>query len=1454
MNTSSAKKTIELEANATVPRGASIKLTVEYRIRPPVSTESGPIYEDVSFEKHVDVNMGTNGQYREQAKYRYENETDISTKETTHDTVQTVLKPSHIPKPDDMILVPETIIEHISEDEKSITSEEVVFEEWSEEFRCRRTDEYDPTTKELIRSTIDETSDRIKGDVVKEEYKEKNVRIKGHKSYDVVKQIHRRVPASTLVPIDQVQTHVHEEISSSPQPITSSIIKPMTTTTSSSLQDQQWSTEEVYTTDIVQESYSTNNSGRNTPKIDTSTSNNFNHVRTGRYSPVPATTRANISTTPTTDYNYISEAISPTFKFADKRKEEFVSEEYHIEIETTKDQNETNGQTSPLRRSSDWRNELKQMYSSDNNRYDQYEKQINGNYIPYNNQQRVKEVQIKISTHHRTPSEPRKYEPYLSSKHTVKEVLVRVPQYHRSLLDDYKQKQKKNLYFFETPKKLPSTSTSFENDRLQPSKRSYSSSSILDDNRTQSIQTDRPTLSRIGVLKNTFQSSTNENTKDDTSKYLGAISAGLTEQRRKIFEEQEQANKEWNRRPINGYQSNEYRTNETHTGQSLVSNRISRFENIEAKEISRVQSTERLGRAGIDAIKLSLESSISKASPQTSFDVKMNNNKQIISSIDSDFMGPSQPIYQSTPKSIKQTYHEDQGRDSEDELSEPKQNYDTQQQQYLSKTRFRDFSQSTSPSLDTTHLIERTRFNEKSMENVLSHVPASRGKGVLIELSPTTYQTQTKSIYERNKPDITLDSGVFDRTTTTTTYQLPTSPASWRNNVSTSINDDGLHTNNNSIYIATAATRSNSPYPQRPITDTDDSLTRSTYKYNSEMFSNEPRNQQQQQRNVRRQVTQSAKTDYENPMNYRNNFDTQTKVPLTTQSRSVKPYVVDEIETIETETQVECQVQRTHETNESTKTERAASPIHSPNKIRSKSSYNLSDERTPAKRVFIQERPQYYESTRFNRSLVQNEEDITNRPSRLNSQTYRTNPNGLQLTSLSSQTHVTFDQNPSNEIIATVRIPELSNNRTIRHDRSKSEDDLYQNINGTGYRSSPTIQSYQQQLRSRVGATESTNNRSSPLNYSTQPTSSSSYQSTSYDQNRQQKQRSYSPDPGLTLRSQTQYHSRSLGNLDFEIEIEKRPPHESEQPTVVSLDQSSRAIVTTSKDGRVSIQNIAARPGNTVTINSDFHASDRSLNRSSGYFSSDEIRSQGHNTNYSSDEQSSGINLNSQSPSQRRQRNKSNDKSYHFDRLNNIVNQYSQSSNTSLGFNETIDQIDALYQNLDVETADRSYDFSKSNSRKQIELNPNEYPQRLTSVGFQHIPYEQQTSSTVNANVNNNNNNNNQKWTSSSINNIFTSTPIRPTQSASGGFSTPNSKYSSIQNMILHQNRFNPQSQIVQRNRASVKQVKQKNAARKRNTQEPYSDDDDDNDLSLRINASLHQRPQSSSRSYTYNN
>jgi hypothetical protein len=141
---------------------------------------------------------------------------------------------------------------------------------------------------------------------------------------------------------------------------------------------------------------------------------------------------------------------------------------------------------------------------------------------------------------------------------------------------------------------------------------------------------------------------------------------------------------------------------ETHTAPSLVSDRISR-----------------------------IESSITKPTiSQTSIDIKYK-NKQVISSIDSDFIGSTQPIHQSTPKSIKQKYDDDAGHESEDELSDPKQNYDTRRR--TSKSRLRDFSQSTSQPIDTTHTVQRTisKFNEENMENILSHVPTSKGLCIL---------------------------------------------------------------------------------------------------------------------------------------------------------------------------------------------------------------------------------------------------------------------------------------------------------------------------------------------------------------------------------------------------------------------------------------------------------------------------------------------------------------------------------------------------------------------------------------------------------------------------------------------------------------------------------------------------------------------------------------------------
>ena len=128
----------------------------------------------------------------------------------------------------DEVLIRDTIVQHISEDEKSTSSEEVIFEEWSEEFRCRRIEEFDKSTNRLLRTTIDETSERVKSDVIKEEYREKNERIKGHKSYDVVKEVYRRVPAhtvdpttTTIISVEPSQSHLYEEIPQPPPSTTS---------------------------------------------------------------------------------------------------------------------------------------------------------------------------------------------------------------------------------------------------------------------------------------------------------------------------------------------------------------------------------------------------------------------------------------------------------------------------------------------------------------------------------------------------------------------------------------------------------------------------------------------------------------------------------------------------------------------------------------------------------------------------------------------------------------------------------------------------------------------------------------------------------------------------------------------------------------------------------------------------------------------------------------------------------------------------------------------------------------------------------------------------------------------------------------------------------------------------------------------------------------------------------
>ncbi len=213
-----------------------------YLVRP---SQSGTFTEDLSMENTVDART------EQHDRYRYTDPRDdfhfATTTTTTPREQLDYLPPKHLPVdhvPDlerarvisssivpssdldktNEILIRDTIVQHISEDEKSTSSEEVIFEEWSEEFRCRRTDEFDKNTNRLLRTTIDETSQRVKSDVIKEEYKEKNERIKGHKSYDVVKEVYRRVPAHTVDPtktsivssIDRPQTYVYEEITQPP--------------------------------------------------------------------------------------------------------------------------------------------------------------------------------------------------------------------------------------------------------------------------------------------------------------------------------------------------------------------------------------------------------------------------------------------------------------------------------------------------------------------------------------------------------------------------------------------------------------------------------------------------------------------------------------------------------------------------------------------------------------------------------------------------------------------------------------------------------------------------------------------------------------------------------------------------------------------------------------------------------------------------------------------------------------------------------------------------------------------------------------------------------------------------------------------------------------------------------------------------------------------------------------
>ena len=271
--------------------------------------------------------MGSRGRYEQRANYIYENEDDRSPKQPPLPKYTSFERSGSPQQPD--LNVTDRIVEHVSEDEKSTSSEEVVFEEWTEEFRCLRTDEVDRRTNQILRTTIDETSDRIKGDVIKEHYKEKNTRIKGRKSYDVIREIPRRIPQ-----------RIEEQFPAAPPPSSSSLVP-----RSSSSTNRQWTSEDIYTTEIVHDPHLARELESTAQKFDSTI--HYDRVRPSDSSPPPPTTR----------YDRISTVVTPTTHYADVRKqepeEEVVSEEYQVEIESPTKRGQT----------SDWRNKLKEIYS-----------------------------------------------------------------------------------------------------------------------------------------------------------------------------------------------------------------------------------------------------------------------------------------------------------------------------------------------------------------------------------------------------------------------------------------------------------------------------------------------------------------------------------------------------------------------------------------------------------------------------------------------------------------------------------------------------------------------------------------------------------------------------------------------------------------------------------------------------------------------------------------------------------------------------------------------------------------------------------------------------------------------------------------------------------------------------------------------------------------------------------
>ena len=192
--------------------------------------------------------------------------------------------------------------------------------------------------------------------------------------------------------------------------------------------DRHWSSEDIYTTEIVYDSKVARDieSSTHAERVDTrfdstsppSSTTNYDRVRPGHFLPMPSTSQVAISTVPSSNYDRISSIVTPATYFADRRpreRDEVVSEEYHVEVEQrssdrrspavhhptftigTKQQqrDETSeeevsdlyagtgdrtyqGLTTIINeagqpRSTDWRSKLKQVYTptSDDDRYDQ---------------------------------------------------------------------------------------------------------------------------------------------------------------------------------------------------------------------------------------------------------------------------------------------------------------------------------------------------------------------------------------------------------------------------------------------------------------------------------------------------------------------------------------------------------------------------------------------------------------------------------------------------------------------------------------------------------------------------------------------------------------------------------------------------------------------------------------------------------------------------------------------------------------------------------------------------------------------------------------------------------------------------------------------------------------------------------------------------------------------------